>query len=75
MAAHVWSKRNIFQLSAEIYVTFLQWKYEDHEVMQAPHILHGNQQFMRRKCRVFEKMQPRINMQTLCDYALNYAIA
>ena len=26
MAALVWSKRNIFQLSAKIYVTFSQWK-------------------------------------------------
>ena len=58
MAALVLSKRNIFQLSAEIYVTFLQRKCGDYEIMQAPHILRGNWQFMQRKCAAFEKMQP-----------------
>ena len=43
--------------------------------MQAPHILRRNRQFMWRKRGVFEKMRPRIDMQTLADYALNYAIA
>ena len=56
MAALVWSKHNIFQLSAKMYVTFLQHKCKDYEIMQAPHILHGNRQFMQRKCGVFETM-------------------
>jgi len=37
---------------------FLQRKYEDYEIMQAPHILRGNRHFMRRKCGLFEKMRP-----------------
>ena len=55
MAALVWSKRKIFQHSAKIYVIFLQRKCGDYEIMQAPHILHGNRQFMRWKCGIFEK--------------------
>ena len=43
--------------------------------MQAPHILRGNRQFMRRTCGVFgKKCSPCINMRTLPDYALNHAI-
>ena len=56
--ALVWSKRNIFQLSAKIYVTFLQRKCGDYEIMQAPHILRGNLQFMWWECGIFEKMRP-----------------
>ena len=55
------------------FVTVLQQKCGDYEIMQAPHILHGNLQFMQRKCGAFEKMRPRI--KTLADYVLNYAIA
>ena len=50
MAALVWSKRNIL-----IYVTFLQQKCRDYEIMQAPRILRGNLQFMLWKCGIFEK--------------------
>ena len=60
------------------YVTFLQQKCGDYEIMQALHIsfnLCRNLQFMQGKCGIFEKMRPRINVQTLADYALNYAIA
>ena len=53
MAALVWRKRNIFQLSAKIYVTLLQWKCRDYEIMQAP-----NRQCMQWKCGIFETMRP-----------------
>ena len=55
MAALLWSKRKTFQLSAKIYVTFLQRKCGDYEIMQALHILRRNRQFMWWKCGVFEK--------------------
>jgi hypothetical protein len=59
MAAFVWSKRNIFNTFCwKLYVTFLQRKCGDYEIMQAPRILRGNLQFMRCKCGIFEKMRP-----------------
>ena len=64
----VWSKRNIFQLSAKIYVTFLQRKYRDYEIMLAPHILLaeiGN--LCGESAAYLKKCDPRINMRPLAD--------
>ena len=72
MAILVWSKRNIFQLSAKIYVTYLYRKCGDYEIMQAPHISHilrRNRRFMGRNGGVFEKMRPPhqcVDLSWLC---------
>ena len=58
IAALVWSYLKNFQLSAKLYVTFLQRKCRDYEIMQALHILRRNLQFMLWKCGIFEKMRP-----------------
>ena len=68
----VCSKRNIFQLSAKMYVTFLQRKWGDYEIMQALHIFARKSAIYEVKVGyIWKKCGPCVNMQTLADYALN----